>query len=233
MVVLFPVGSILMRIVPGRFAVWAHALFQLMAYILYIAGAALGIYLVKTVNIPFAGGNLLTNSRTNYHPILGLVVLATLFLQPMLGYIHHVRFKQLGRRTVWSHLHLWNGRIGITVGIIDGGLGLQLANAPRRIKTAYIAVAVILWSLWMLVAIANETRRARRAPAGTAAAAAAGRGGSAGYYAARRSHTPDPEMSAARTVGTPGTGSSRSSPPPARPPRSGNRSPKSYEEMIV
>ena len=221
MVVLFPVGSSLMRLVPGRFAIWAHALLQLTAYALYIAGAALGIYLVKTVRIPFAGGNLLTNPRTSYHPILGLVVLATLFFQPLLGYVHHKRFKQLGRRTIWSHLHLWNGRIGITAGIINGGLGLHLARASRRGKTAYIVVAVILWSLWMLAAIISEARRARRAPA---AASTVGVGGGPGYNSARRSHASDPEMSAARAVSTPGTGSTRSSPP-----RSGNHSPKARQ----
>ncbi len=57
-VVLFPVGSILMRVVPGRAAIWVHAIFQTLAFLLYIAGAALGLYLIKTVQIPFAGGNL-------------------------------------------------------------------------------------------------------------------------------------------------------------------------------
>lgn len=59
-VVLFPVGSILMRVVPGRFAIWTHGLFQMMAFLLYIAAAALGIYLVKMVTIPFTGGSLVS-----------------------------------------------------------------------------------------------------------------------------------------------------------------------------
>jgi hypothetical protein len=57
-VILFPVGSILMRVVPSRFAIWAHGLFQMMAFLLYVAAAALGIYLVKMVTIPFTGGSL-------------------------------------------------------------------------------------------------------------------------------------------------------------------------------
>jgi len=59
MVVLFPVGSIFMRVIPGRFALWAHGLMQLIAYTVYIAAVGLGIYLVRTVRIP-RGGDLVS-----------------------------------------------------------------------------------------------------------------------------------------------------------------------------
>jgi hypothetical protein len=58
MVVLFPLGSIFMRVIPGRFAIWVHAAAQMIAYIVYIAAVGLGIYLVKLVQFPFDGGNL-------------------------------------------------------------------------------------------------------------------------------------------------------------------------------
>ncbi|CAK7233663.1 hypothetical protein SCUCBS95973_008670 [Sporothrix curviconia] len=229
-VVLFPVGSILMRIVPGRFAIWAHALFQLMAFILYIAAAALGIYLVKMVTFPFGGGNLLSNPSTNIHPIMGIVTLATLFFQPVLGFIHHARFKQLGRRTFWSYMHLWNGRIGITVGIVNGGLGLRLANAPYSIKVAYIIVAVVVWFFWFVVAVISEVRRVRQPKTGAVPAVAGGgrmpygRGsravgndnvdGTGAFYAARvpgsrgtrLGRSPGPEMTATRNVSASATG---------------------------
>lgn len=57
-VVLMPVGAVLMRIIPGRFAIWIHAVTQVLAYLLFVAGAALGIYLVQKVQIPFEGGSL-------------------------------------------------------------------------------------------------------------------------------------------------------------------------------
>jgi hypothetical protein len=59
-------------------------------------------------------------------------------------------------------MHIWNGRFGITAGIINGGLGLQLANAPANLRTAYIAVAAVMWSIWMLCALGGEIRRLRR-----------------------------------------------------------------------
>ncbi|KAK0643688.1 hypothetical protein B0T16DRAFT_290159, partial [Cercophora newfieldiana] len=162
MVVLFPLGSIFMRVIPGRFAIWIHGIFQALALCVYIAGAGLGIYLVTYVTIPFGGGNLLQNESTNYHPIIGIVTLAILVPQPILGYVHHARFKAVRRRQVWSYLHIFNGRIGVTIGIINGGLGLNLAAASAYRKRVYIIVAAVMWSLWMLVAIWSELMRFRR-----------------------------------------------------------------------
>lgn len=160
-VVLFPVGAIAMRIIPGRFALWLHGITQVIAYILFIAAVGLGIWLVKEVRIPVAGGSLLSISAINYHPIIGLVVFAALFFQPILGLIHHSQFKKLRRRQIWSYLHLWNGRILIPLGIINGGLGLHIAGASNEIKTAYTAVAGVLGGLWIIVAILSEVRRRR------------------------------------------------------------------------
>lgn len=91
------------------------------------------------------------------------MTLATLIIQPLLGFIHHSKYKRLGRRTMWSYAHIWNGRIGVSVGIVNGGLGLQLANASWNIKLAYIVVAAIMWFLWMITAVVGEIRR-RRVP---------------------------------------------------------------------
>jgi len=96
------------------------------------------------------------------HPILGIVTLVTLLLQPIFGWMHHRRFKALGRRTFWSHMHIWNGRFGITGGIVNGVLGLQLANAPKNLRIAYIAVAAVMWVLWAACAIVSEVRRRRK-----------------------------------------------------------------------
>lgn len=174
MVILFPVGSMLMRVIPGRFAIWIHAVFQMMALAIYVAGAGLGIYLVTYVTLPFNMGTLLTNSSTNYHPIIGIVTLVVLLPQPVLGLLHHSRFKRVRRRQGWSYAHLFNGRVGVTIGIINGGLGLHLANATAYRKRVYIIVAAIIWSLWMLIALWSEVMRMRRGRKEAKAAAAAG-----------------------------------------------------------
>ena len=53
--VLFPVGGILMRVLPGRLAIWVHAIFQILATCVFIVAAGLGIYLVKNVVIQRGG----------------------------------------------------------------------------------------------------------------------------------------------------------------------------------
>lgn len=99
---------------------------------------------------------------TNYHPIIGIVLLVLFVVQPVVGVIHHRVFKKLQKRQGWSYLHLVNGRLGISLGIINGGLGLHLASASDSHKRAYAIVAGIMWVLWMAVAVWAELRRARR-----------------------------------------------------------------------
>jgi hypothetical protein len=45
----FPVGAILVRALPGRSAMLAHAVFQGVGYTFFIAAAALGIWLTQTI----------------------------------------------------------------------------------------------------------------------------------------------------------------------------------------
>jgi hypothetical protein len=159
-VILFPVGAIAIRLGSFRGAWLIHGLFQLFAYIVYTAAFGLGVWIVT--NMPI---NLLGEA----HPTIGILVFVLLFFQPILGFIHHLQFKKYSRRTVWSYGHLWLGRIVITLGIINGGLGLLLAsNAPAFTGfqpsqghfIAYGVVAGIMWLLWVVAAVIGERRRA-------------------------------------------------------------------------
>lgn len=156
-VIFFPIGAISMRIIPGPFAWLIHAAIQIIAYLLYIAAFGLGIWMARTIR--FGGFDLFDN----HHPIIGIVIFAFLFFQPILGVLHHLGFKRNGRRQAWSYAHIWLGRILITLGIINGGLGLQLARASRKLYIAYGVVAGIFWLVWMLAACFGEVRRSRNA----------------------------------------------------------------------
>ncbi|KAI1383565.1 uncharacterized protein F4822DRAFT_421021 [Hypoxylon trugodes] len=158
-VVLFPAGAIIIRAFPGRHSWLVHAVTQGVAYVLYIIAASLGIKLVQMVKIPPNGSSLLQMSSTNAHPIIGILLLAVLFLQPPLGFIHHSKFKRLKRRTAFSYAHLWLGRIAITLGIINGGLGLKLANASQDVIIAYSVVAAFAWLLWFATSVLAALRR--------------------------------------------------------------------------
>lgn len=160
-VLFFPLGSILIRLGTFR-GVWlVHGIFQLFAYIVYIVAFGLGVWMVNT--IPY-------NLLDTYHPIIGIVLFVLLFFQPILGYVHHVQYKKYSRRTVWSYGHLWLGRIVITLGMINGGLGMLLASdAPAFLSfrptrgqiIAYGVIAGIMWLLWVAAAFVGERRRAK------------------------------------------------------------------------
>ena len=86
------------------------------------------------------------------HPIIGLVVICSLFLQPPLGLLHHQAWKKQSKPTVWSRAHLWWGRIMLILGGINGGLGLQLSGDGGPPQTAYIVLAAIFYPTWFVVA---------------------------------------------------------------------------------
>ncbi|KAF2683780.1 hypothetical protein K458DRAFT_478149 [Lentithecium fluviatile CBS 122367] len=157
-VIFFPMGSILIRLASFRGAWIVHGLFQVFAYLVYTAAFGIGIYIVQNVPI---------NLLDHYHPIIGIVVFVLLFFQPILGLIHHFQFQKNHRRTFWSYGHLWLGRIVITLGIINGGLGLLFATetgffAPSRDQIiAYGVVAGIMWLLWVAAIVVGGRRRAR------------------------------------------------------------------------
>lgn len=159
-VILFPVGSILIRLGSFRGAWLIHGLFQMFAYLVYTAAVGLGIWLAQQA--PAQVGLL-----KQYHPIIGFVLFVSLFFQPILGYIHHLRYIKFQRRTLWSYGHLWLGRIAITVGMINGGLGLLLTyNAPMGFAPskgqviAYSTVAALMWLLYVTAVVVGERRRA-------------------------------------------------------------------------
>ncbi|OLN87017.1 Cytochrome b561 and DOMON domain-containing protein [Colletotrichum chlorophyti] len=159
-VIVFPIGSIAMRLIPGRFSWLIHALIQMAGFALYIAAAALGIQLTQKVRL--GGTSLFEISTINFHPIIGLVILAIFFFQPVFGYLHHAQFKKYGTRQIWSYLHLFVGRLLIPLGIINGGLGLYISNSPKEFKIAYAILAAVLGVAWILIAVVSESRRGRQ-----------------------------------------------------------------------
>lgn len=99
-----------------------------------------------------------------YHPIIGLVLFCLLFFQPFLGVVHHRAYKTYQCRTFWSHGHIWLGRILITLGMINGGLGLLLADNTTSGAIAYGVVAGVIWLVYVAAIVIGERRRARNAP---------------------------------------------------------------------
>lgn len=152
----FPIGGIMIRLTsfPGLW--WMHGLFQIVAFIFYIAAFTFGVWMA-------------TNMRMlhNAHPIIGIIVFVILAFQPILGFLHHNMFKKHSRRVVWSYGHIWLGRIVITLGIINGGLGLRLSRklgafaARDSAVIAYGVLAGLMWLIYVVSAFYGEIERRR------------------------------------------------------------------------
>jgi uncharacterized membrane protein len=95
------------------------------------------------------------------HLIIGETVFALLALQVVMGVVHHVLFRKYGKRQVWSHLHTWLGRALITLGIVNGGIGMQLGELSRTATIVYRVFAALVWVAWMGISVYGEIKKFR------------------------------------------------------------------------
>jgi len=153
--IFFPFGAISIRLMSFPGLVWFHAAFQAFAYLTYIAAFGLGVYLATQLRLMNA-----------YHPIIGILLFVLIFFQPILGMLHHSNFKKFQERTMWSYGHIWLGRIIITLGIINGGLGFLLAANTAYGPIAYGIIAAIVWLIYVTSIFIGEKRRNRNARSG-------------------------------------------------------------------
>ena len=72
--------------------------------------------------------------------------------------MHHYIYKKHGKRTIWSITHVWWGRIIVTLGIINGGLGLMLSGNTVKGEIAYGVIAGVIWLTWVAVAVWSQVR---------------------------------------------------------------------------
>lgn len=151
-VILFPAGAIAIRLASFPGVVWVHGAFQVFAFLVYVAAFGLGVYLATEMNM-----------LEHHHPIIGITVLVLIFFQPILGFLHHTLFRKYSTRTFWSYAHIWVGRIAVTLGIINGGLGLRWADSMGMSSKggiiAYGVIAGLVWVVWVAAIVMGESRR--------------------------------------------------------------------------
>ncbi|KAI9872543.1 MAG: hypothetical protein M1830_001493 [Pleopsidium flavum] len=140
--IFFPLGALTIRLLSFAGTVWVHAGAQVFAYSMALAAFGIGIWIA--VN---------TQQLNNAHPIIGITVLSLLTLQPLLGLTHHIHYVRTSRRTLWATAHVWLGRALITLGIINGGLGLQLSDNTRSGEIVYGVVAGIVALVYVAVLV--------------------------------------------------------------------------------
>ncbi len=145
---LFPIGALMIYLPFGGRVPYIHAPIQVVSTCLLITGMILGILLGVQID-----------EYDEYHQIIGYIVVSCLLLfQPALGFIQHLRYRKLGKRTVFGHVHRWLGRILVLLGIINGGLGFHVSGeigseqVPRWSVIAYSVIAAVVGIVYIAVA---------------------------------------------------------------------------------
>jgi hypothetical protein len=82
-----------------------------------------------------------------------------MLLQPFFGIIQHRRYLATERQGTWTLIHRWYGRVLIIMGIINGGLGLQLAANTPAGKIVYSVLGGIAGTTLCVMALAFEANR--------------------------------------------------------------------------
>ncbi|KAH8750708.1 integral membrane protein-like protein [Hyaloscypha finlandica] len=140
MVLLLPLGAMFMRL--GA-SVYLHGAWQLFALCAMLCGFGLGIKLAQMRNLLF----------NTTHTIFGTVIIGLFLLQPIFGLMHHLQYRKTSSRTPVSLIHIWYGRALIVCGIINGGLGLQLAGNSTGGMIGYGVVAGVVGALYLVLVV--------------------------------------------------------------------------------
>ncbi|KFA77091.1 hypothetical protein S40288_10070 [Stachybotrys chartarum IBT 40288] len=149
-VVAYPVGALLMPI----FGKWfIHAGWQMIAFLGMWIGFALGYILTEREG----------ESLDEAHMGLGTFIVALLGLQPILGWLHHRHYLKHQARGVAGKAHIWYGRVLTILGIVNGGLGLQLSGADAGFVIAYSVIAGAICIAWIAFCALTAFRRSPRA----------------------------------------------------------------------
>lgn len=109
-----------------------HWIIQLTAATAILAGMGVGITLQKKVNTT--------------HQILGLTIVALLFVQSYLGYKHHIDFVKIRRRTWISHSHIWTGRSIMVAASSNLLLGMTMRGYTRVVMSMAAAFIILEFS---------------------------------------------------------------------------------------
>jgi hypothetical protein len=136
-----------------------HAPIQLLGLVMMIGGMALGIRIGHDVGY--------LRDPVHAHVVIGLLVVCTIIVfQPILGILQHRHFKRTGGKSIFAYMHRWIGRCAIALGMINNGLGFQLAATNVIIPTtSYIRNYIILGgfvSIWFGLVVYDELNAHRQ-----------------------------------------------------------------------
>jgi Cytochrome domain of cellobiose dehydrogenase/Eukaryotic cytochrome b561 len=149
MVLLLPSGAALRRLAP-RSSIWLHAGWQMFGWCVALAGMGIGIWMA-----------LVSDQLDTYHAYIGIVVVCTMALQPILGLLQHAHFRRTHARSPWAWVHKVLGTAVILLGIINGGLGLDLSDNSNEAMIAYAVMAGFFGTVWLAIIVINSVANHR------------------------------------------------------------------------
>lgn len=142
-----PIGATIIQVVPwSKKVTHLHAPLQAFALLMLLSGMGVGIYL-----------GIATGKIHKYHPIIGFIVVGGILLfQPGMGLYAHRYLHRAGTKSIFAYVHRWWGRLLVTLGIINGGLGFRLAGigspgVPVGAVIAYSIIAGVVISSYLVV----------------------------------------------------------------------------------
>ncbi|KAH7336704.1 hypothetical protein BKA65DRAFT_459591 [Rhexocercosporidium sp. MPI-PUGE-AT-0058] len=139
-VLLFPFGAMFMRM-GGSMIV--HGVLQLLSLCAMLVGLGLGVKLK----------NMKSMKLSTTHTLFGIIIVSLFLLQPIFGLIHHLQYKRTLSRGIFSHIHIWYGRILMALAVINGGLGLKLAKNTKNGEIVYGVVAGVVGVVYIAMCI--------------------------------------------------------------------------------
>ncbi|KAL6855632.1 hypothetical protein J3F83DRAFT_470909 [Trichoderma novae-zelandiae] len=170
-IVLYPLGAISIRLPIDQIpylrntylqnkVMAMHAPIQLLAFVMMIGGMALGIRVAQFLDY--------LHDPVRAHVVVGFLAVCTIIVfQPALGVLQHRHFKRTGGKSKFAYVHRWIGRGAIVLGMINTGLGFQLAKKNVIIhKSTYVREYVLLGILvtaWVFFVLYDEFRLRRSA----------------------------------------------------------------------
>ncbi|KAK3342682.1 hypothetical protein B0H65DRAFT_429516, partial [Neurospora tetraspora] len=153
-VFLFPIGSIVLRFFrPHPRALQLHKCTHMLGYIMYLSALGMGHFINDRKDALTDGDDSL---RHNCHGIIGTVVAVLLTMQVLLAFMcrRHGDFRFQNPRPqhhIWSYLHMIPGHFVISLGVLNGGVGLwEAEGSDSAMLKMYIVVGVPA-ALWLLI----------------------------------------------------------------------------------
>jgi hypothetical protein len=121
-----------------------HVPIQIVAFVMMVGGMALGIRIGHDLGY--------LEHPVHAHVVIGLLTVCIIIIfQPIIGILQHQHFKKRGGKSIYAYLHRWTGRGAIILGMINSGLGFQLAKTNVIVSTSWYIWSYVLLGVFMFV----------------------------------------------------------------------------------